>query len=135
MLFRSRQSLMKSFNEIHILDLHGNSLKKEQCPDGSADKNVFDIQQGVAIALFVKKKGTKNESNVFHSEVWGLPETKYDWLEKHDIKTTRWKRISPKSEFYLFVPREEKLLTRYENNPKITELFPINSVEIGRAHV
>jgi len=46
-----RQSLMNSFNEIYILDLHGNSLKKEKCPDGSKDENVFDIQQGVAIAL------------------------------------------------------------------------------------
>ncbi|MGQ9570920.1 MAG: hypothetical protein ACUVWP_09255 [bacterium] len=51
-----RQSLMKSFNEIYILDLHGNSLKKERCPDGSKDENVFDNQQGVAIALFINKK-------------------------------------------------------------------------------
>jgi len=54
-----RQSLMNSFDEIYILDLHGNSLKKEKCPDGSKDKNVFDIQQGVAIALFIKEKGGK----------------------------------------------------------------------------
>lgn len=45
---------MDSFNEVYILDLHGNSLKKEKCPDGSKDENVFDIQQGVAIALFVR---------------------------------------------------------------------------------
>ena len=47
---------MKSFNDIYLLDLHGNSLKKEICPDGSKDENVFDIQQGVAIALFIKTK-------------------------------------------------------------------------------
>jgi len=125
-----RQSLMKSFDEIHILDLHGNSLKKERCPDGSKDENVFDIQQGVAIALFVKKKGAKNEPKVFHSESWGLREIKYDWLEKNDIKTTIWKRITPKSEFHLFVPREEKLLALYDKYPKITEVFPINSVGV-----
>ena len=51
-----RQSLMKSFNEIYILDLHGNSLKKEKCPDGSKDENVFDIQQGMAIIFMIKKK-------------------------------------------------------------------------------
>ena len=65
-----RQSLTKSFNEIRILDLHGNSLKKEKCPDGSKDENVFDIQQGVAIGLFLKKKGDKQNPRVFHSEAW-----------------------------------------------------------------
>ena len=96
-----RQSLMKSFNEIYILDLHGNSLKKEKCPDGSKDENVFDIRQGVAIALFVKMKGKKG-CKVYHSERWGLRDKKYEWLQKNDIKNTKWKRLSPKSEFYFF---------------------------------
>ena len=125
-----RQSLMNSFNEIYILDLHGNSLKKEKCPDGSIDKNVFDIRQGVAIALFIKKKDNKNECKVYHSETWGLRENKYDWLSKNDIKTTKWKKLSPKSEFYLFIPRDEKLIESYEKHPKITEIFPLNSVGI-----
>ena len=51
-----RQSLMNSFDEIYILDLHGNSLKKEKAPDGSKDENVFDIQQGVAICFMIKYK-------------------------------------------------------------------------------
>ncbi|MBI3755661.1 MAG: N-6 DNA methylase, partial [Deltaproteobacteria bacterium] len=97
-----RQSLMQSFDEIYLLDLHGNSLKKEKCPDGTKDENVFDIQQGVAIALFVKKKGVKKK--VSHSEIWGVREDKYRWLNKHDITTTKWKKINPKSEFYLFIP-------------------------------
>ena len=125
-----RQSLMNSFNEIYILDLHGNSLKKEKCPDGSIDKNVFDIRQGVAIALFIKKKDNKNECKVYHSETWGLRENKYDWLLENDIKTTKWKKLSPKSEFYLFIPRDEKLIESYEKYPKITEIFPLNSVGI-----
>ena len=49
-----RQSLDKTFDEIYIMDLHGNSKKKEVAPDGSPDKNVFDIQQGVAVAIMVK---------------------------------------------------------------------------------
>ena len=52
-----RQSLMRTFDEIYVLDLHGNSLKKETCPDGSPDENVFDIRQGVAIAFFIKRGG------------------------------------------------------------------------------
>ena len=128
-----RQSLMNSFNEIHILDLHGNSLKKEKCPDGSKDENVFDIQQGVAIALFVKRKDKKDYCKVYHSEIWGLREQKYSWLLENDINTTKWKTLSPKSEFYLFIPREEKLLKVYESYPKITDIFILNSVGIVTA--
>ncbi len=149
-----RQSLMNSFNEIYILDLHGNSLKKEKCPDGSKDENVFDIQQGVAIAIFIKNKvtdmnvhPTKNYEtvgqaflpdktkpcNVYHSEIWGLREYKYSSLLEKDIKTTKWKSLSPKSEFYLFIPREEKLLESYEKYHKITGIFPINSVGVVTA--
>ncbi len=125
-----RQSLTDSFNEIYLLDLHGNSLKKEKCPDGSKDENVFDIRQGVAIALFIKKKDKKKECKVYRSELWGLRENKYDWLSKKDIRTTKWKKLSPKSEFYLFIPRDEKLLGNYERYPKITKVFQVNSVGI-----
>jgi predicted helicase len=123
-----RQSLMQSFDEIYILDLHGNSLKKEKSPDGSKDENVFDIQQGVAVALFIKRKGLKKK--ISHSEVWGIREVKYDWLNKHNIKITKWKTIKPKSVFYLFIPRDEGLLKAYERYPKITDVFPVNSVGI-----
>jgi predicted helicase len=128
-----RQSLMNSFNEIYILDLHGNSLKKERCPDGSKDENVFDIQQGVAIAFFIKKKCEKEECEVYHSEIWGLRKDKYNWLSKDDIKTTKWKKLHPKSDFYLFVPRDERLLETYEKNLKIIDIFLINSVGIVTA--
>ncbi|MDP2960082.1 MAG: type ISP restriction/modification enzyme, partial [candidate division Zixibacteria bacterium] len=128
-----RQSLMKSFNELYILDLHGNSLKKEKCPDGSKDENIFDIRQGVSIALFIKKKGEKRESKIYHSEIWGLRKKKNDWLLKNDIKVTKWKKLFPKSEFYLFIPRDEGLLESYKNYPKITEVFPLNGVGMTTA--
>lgn len=70
---------------------------------------------------------------VSHSELWGLRERKYEWLFGHDIRTTKWKKLSPKSEHYLFVPREEKLLKAYERHPKITDIFPVNSVGIVTA--
>jgi len=128
-----RQSLMKSFNEIYVLDLHGNSLKKEKCPDGSKDENVFDIQQGVAIGLFIKRKDEKKGCKVHHSEIWGLREKKYDWLLRNDFKASKWKKVSPKSEFYFFIPRKEELLEAYEKNPKIADIFPIYSVGIVTA--
>ncbi len=128
-----RQSLMDSFNEIYILDLHGNSLKKEKCPDGSKDENVFDIMQGVAIVFLIKKRGKKRVCRVYQSECWGLQEAKYEWLLKNDIKSTQWERLTPRSEFYLFITREEKPLERYEKYTKITEIFPVNSVGITTA--
>jgi len=123
-----RQSLMNSFDHIYILDLHGNSKKKEKCPDGSKDQNVFDIQQGVAIIIAVKKPGL--EKKISHADLWGLREDKYTWLKTHDIDNTTWKRISPKSEFYFFVHRDERQLSRYGQLPKLTEIFPVNSVGI-----
>jgi type I restriction-modification system DNA methylase subunit len=128
-----RQSLMRSFDEIYVLDLHGNSLKKERCPDGSKDENVFDIMQGVAIALFIKKKGAKQVCKVYHSELWGLRENKYEWLRKNDITTTKWTEIFPRSEFYLFIPREEMLLKKYNKFLKINDIFIVNSVGIVTA--
>jgi len=126
-----RQSLMNSFNEIYILDLHGYS--REKCPDGSKDENVFDIQQGVAIALFIKRKGESDRCKVFHSEIWGMREQKYRWLLKNDVNTTKWKGLSPKSEYYLFIPRDERLLKEYESYPKITDIFIQNSVGVVTA--
>lgn len=67
---------------------------------------------------------------VYYAQLWGLRKDKYNWLSENNITTTGWKEVKPKSEFYLFVPREERLLEIYEKNPKITEIFPLNSVGI-----
>lgn len=128
-----RQSLMKSFDEIYILDLHGNSLKKEKAPDGSKDENVFDIMQGVAIAFFIKHKDDRKIHKVFHSEIYGLREEKYKWLLKNNIKKVKWQKVAPFSEFYLFQPSDNELLNHYNEFPKITEIFPVNSVGIVTA--
>jgi predicted helicase len=117
-----RQSLMHTFHEIYILDLHGSSLKKEKCGDGSKDENVFDIKQGVAIALFIKKKNGIG-CEVHHFEKLGLREDKYTWLAKNDIKTTSWKKIIPKPKYYLFVSRDEKLSDRYYKFYALNEIF------------
>ncbi len=126
-----RQSLMNSFNELYLLDLHGNSLKRERCPDGSKDENVFDIQQGVAISLFIKRKGL--EKKVFHSELWGLQKDKYDWLLGNDVNTIEWQQLKPDSPYYFFVPRAETYRNVYEKFWKITDVFPINCVGIVTA--
>jgi predicted helicase len=128
-----RQSLMNSFDEIYILDLHGNSLKKEKAPDGSKDENVFDIQQGVAIALFVKRKQRISSKTLMHSEIWGAREHKYEWLTKHELKKTDWSELKPVPPFYLFIPRDERLNKRFQSYPSIPSIFPVNSVGIVTA--
>ncbi len=129
-----RQSLMRAFDEIYILDLHGNSLKKETCPDGSPDKNVFDIRQGVAIAFFVKRGGkTKTDAVVRHAECYGTREAKYGWLNGHNRQTTDWTDLKPSSPFYLFVPRDDSLNAVYCSFPGVPEIFPLNSVGIVTA--
>jgi hypothetical protein len=129
-----RQSLMKTFDAIYILDLHGNSLKKEICPDGSPDQNVFDIRQGVAIAFFVKNgKKKKSDAVVRHAEVWGLRAKKYDWLDGHSLGATQWSELKPTSPFYLFVPRDNALAAVYQTYPSVHEIFQVNSVGIVTA--
>lgn len=127
-----RQSLMKTFNEIYILDLHGNSKKKEKCPDGSKDENVFDIQQGVAIALFVKKEG-KNGCKIYHTDLWGEREDKYEWLKFHGVKSANYTEIHPKSPYYFFIPRNTTDIRYYLKWQKIIDVFPLNGVGITTA--
>jgi len=125
-----RQSLLKSFSKIYILNLHGNSKKKETCPDGSKDENVFDIQQGVAITLFIRKKNKTEPAEVYYADLWGLREKKYGKLLKSDITRMEFKELRPKSPYYFFIPRDEEYRDEYKKYWKIIEIFPVNSVGI-----
>ncbi|RXG62847.1 DNA methyltransferase [Candidatus Atribacteria bacterium 1244-E10-H5-B2] len=127
-----RQSLMKTFDEIYILDLHGNSLKKETTPAGGKDENVFDIRQGVAIALFIKNKKAK-EPKVFHLDKYGLREEKYEWLDQNQFNEKNYHEIKPASPWYFFIPRNTSKIQQYLKWEKITEIFPVNNVGIVTA--
>ncbi len=122
-----RQSLMKTFNEIYIIDLHGNSNKKETSPDGSKDECVFDIRQGTAIAIFVKKKGAKG-CRIIQRDIYGVREIKYDWLEKRQFKKKDYEELKPKSPWYFFIQRDTKAIEHYNNWLKVNEIFERNSV-------
>ncbi|MEA2022118.1 MAG: type ISP restriction/modification enzyme, partial [Candidatus Caldatribacteriota bacterium] len=127
-----RQSLMKTFDEIYILDLHGNSLKRETTPEGGKDENVFDIRQGVAIVLFVKNK-EKKESVIYHSDLFGLRQEKYDWLDQNVFNIENYKKIKPLSPWYFFVLRDTLHIQKYLKWKKINEIFPINVTGIVTA--
>src|SRR6266487_4575097 len=124
-----RQALLKTFDDIYILDLHGNSKKKERSPDGSADQNVFDIQQGVAIGIFVKHlEYVREYATVRHADLWGLRETKYHILLNSDVATIQWTTLAPQQPYYLFVPQDTNLWKEYEKGWKITEIMEVNSI-------
>ncbi len=127
-----RQSLTKTFDEIYILDLHGNSLKRETTPSGSKDENVFDIRQGVAIALFIKNKKPR-KPKVYHADLYGLREEKYKWLDKNDFLKENYTKIEPQSPYYFLVKRDTDKIKQYLDWKKITEIFPVNSVGIVTA--
>jgi predicted helicase len=101
-----RQQLMQAFTDIYILDLHGNSKKKETAPDGSKDENVFDIQQGVCIGIFVKEPGKTGPACVHHADVYGSRQDKYKYLLSNDVSSVHWTEFSPQLPSNLFVPQD-----------------------------
>jgi predicted helicase len=121
-----RQSLMQSFDEILVYDLHGNTKKPEVSPDGSKDENVFDIQQGVAIILAVKQAKQKAVANVHHADLWGLREHKYSVLSEKDVSNTKWTLLHPAKPNYFFFPQDMDFQGEYEQGWKLTDAMPLN---------
>lgn len=121
-----RKCLLESFDTIYILDLHGSTKKNESALDGSKDENVFDIQQGVSINLFVKsnKKKKGKLGDVFHSELFGLREFKYQTLIDNNINSIVWNKLEYKSPNYFFVPKDFSEEKSYIKGFKIEELLP-----------
>jgi len=128
-----RQQLMQTFSEIYLLNLHGNTKKKEICPDGSKDENVFDNQQGVAIGLFVKVPGLLGAAKVQYADLWGTREGKNKNLAEMEVISTPWRELQPCSPFYLFVPQDTDLRAEYDRGWLVNEIFPLNSVGIVTA--
>ena len=124
-----RESLLRDFDEIYLLDLHGNSKKKEKATDGSKDENVFDIQQGVAIGIFVRKQNDargKELARVYHADLYGTRKLKYATLDATEIGTTSWRQLAPTSPNYYFVPEDGALREEYARGWRITEAMPVN---------
>ena len=124
-----RKNLLESFDKIYILDLHGNAKKKEVCPDGTADQNVFDIMQGVSINIFVKTGNKKKTElgEIFHSSLQGKREFKYETLNDNTIQSIEWKQLECTKPNYFFVPKNFDEIKNYEKGFKIDELFYVNN--------
>ncbi|HAK88559.1 MAG: DNA methyltransferase [Nitrospirae bacterium GWC2_46_6] len=131
-----RKKLIDSFDEIYILNLHGSSRFGEKSPDGSKDENVFDIRQGVAIALFVKREDHSRVCKIFYQDVFGLRDSKYDYLSKSDIHSTKWKVLKPSKPYYFLDEKDFSLQSTYDKFMPITRVFNIFSsgVKTNRDH-
>lgn len=124
-----RRSLLECYDELYILNLHGNARKKEKTPQGAKDENVFNIMQGVSINLFVKKaQATKQK--IHYYDVYGQRAEKYAFLAQNDLNSIEWLEIAPRAPFYLLIPQETSLLEEYEQGFSVKEMFQIGGTGI-----
>ncbi|GAA7368521.1 DNA methyltransferase [Helicobacter pylori] len=124
-----RRSLLECYDELYILNLHGNARKKEETPQGAKDENVFNIMQGVSINLFVKKAQTTKQK-IFYYDVYGERAEKYAFLAQNDLNSINWLELAPREPFYLLIPQETPLLEEYEQGFSVQEMFQVGGTGI-----
>lgn len=122
-----RKSLMESFDKIYIVNLHGNSRIKETAPDGSKDENVFDIQQGVSINIFVKTSKSKKIADVYYRDLYGKRDNKYDFLTEHNLLNSDFLQLKPAKPYYFFTPKDFGAKKQYDKGFRVDELFNVNT--------
>lgn len=125
-----RWNLLKTYDKIYTIDLHGNSKKNETALDGSVDQNVFDIMQGVSINLFIKngKKKKEDLARVFHYDLFGKRDFKYNFLDENSINSIQYSEITNKSPMFFMVKKDLKLESEYEKGFALNEIFNLNSL-------
>ncbi|PUD55547.1 DNA methyltransferase, partial [Helicobacter pylori] len=124
-----RRSLLECYDELYILNLHGNARKKEETPQGAKDENVFNIKQGVSINLFVKKaQATKQK--IFYYDVYGQRAEKYAFLAQNDLNSIEWLELTPRAPFYLLLPLKTPLLDEYEKGFSVQDVFQVGGTGI-----
>ena len=130
-----RWNLLKTYDKIYTIDLHGNSKKKETAPDGGKDENVFDIMQGVSINIFIKtgKKKSEELGKVFHFDLFGKREIKYNFLNKNSLKTIPYRELPNIAPDYYFVNKNFSKKKKYDKGFSVHELFALNSVGVVTA--
>ncbi len=131
-----RRSLLECYDELYILNLHGNARKKEETPQGAKDENVFNIMQGVSINLFVKNPQVVKQK-IFYYDVYGERAEKYAFLAQNDLNSIEWLELAPRAPFYSLLPLKTPLLDEYEQGFSVQDMFQVGSTGIcsQRDHV
>ncbi|WP_339753190.1 type ISP restriction/modification enzyme [Algoriphagus aquimarinus] len=131
-----RKELLETFDKIYIIDLHGSVKRNEKTKDGSKDENVFDIQQGVSINIFVKKESVKKDflAQVFHFDLFGKREFKYEQLSKNKLNSFNWNILKPEKSNYFFTEKDLSQSSSYIRGLSVIELFKVynTGTETGR---
>ncbi len=144
-----RYSLLKSFDKIYIINLHGDTRKKEICPDGSKDENVFDIMQGVSINIFIKydkkhkdkrlvnlnlsPKNHKYGSEIattYYYDLWGKRDYKYNFLLSNSLESIDWQELNFTAPFFLFIHQNENIKEEYDSYYSVKDIFLVSNVGI-----
>ncbi|MFH1639003.1 MAG: type ISP restriction/modification enzyme, partial [Chloroflexota bacterium] len=123
---RMREYLLGSFSSIYLMNLHGSSRRGEQAPDNIKDENVFDIQQGVAIGIFVKELKDEGEKHVYYADMWGARESKYKALFEADVESTSWQELKPTEPYFFFVPKDLSLEYEYSQFWSVRDSFVVS---------
>lgn len=120
-----RWNLLKNFDKIYIINLHGCSKPKEYCPDGSKDENVFDIQVGTSINIFVKTGNKRDDelATVYYSDVYGLRKYKYKYLSTSKLSSIKFQELKYSAPFYSLKIVEEEGKEEYNKGFRINDIF------------
>lgn len=131
-----RWHLLQSFDKIYIINLHGNSKKKETTHEGGKDENVFDIMVGTSINICVKTGKKKNGelAEVYYADQYGLRKAKYDYLSANTLHSVDFQSVNYTAPFYLFIPQNEEGKCEYEKGFKLDELLKVNSAGVVTAN-
>lgn len=122
-LFRDmRCSMSQFFQSVSILNLHGDSRKLFSPPEGKADGNVFDIQQGVAIGVFSRAPG-QAEPSVGYSELWGTRQERYSTLLGTSPGKDTLDSLQPTKPFFLFIPVAKELEVEFHAGWHVYDVF------------
>lgn len=127
-----RKCLISAFDRIYILNLHGDTKKKETSPGESKDKNVFDIRQGVAIVIFVRTasrnlKKAKLNPEIKYFDLWGSRQIKYEFLDHKSIEDIPWTKLSPGAPNYFLVPKNFESKNEYDQGIPLDEVFKVKN--------
>lgn len=122
-----RQSLMKTFDQIYIVNLNGSAKQEVKLPESIAiDENVFDIEQGVSISFFIKRKGLVKK--IYYTDFWGSRISKYKTCLNTQIDNIEWQTLNPKTPDYYFIPKNEQFKEEYDSFYSIADIFKVYSL-------
>ena len=121
-----RLAIRESMSAVRIVDLHGSAAKKEICPDGSPDANVFDIQQGVGISLWVKGTSLDDLADLMHADLWGSRNSKYANLLSKTVSSVGLNELNPNDPYHFFVPKDFDQASEYVEWTDLVHIFNVH---------